>query len=61
MTPLRVLLAFAFLGTRRFFFFGNRLRELVTSFAAWIMTKFEQLSRERFGNILELRFKFQSE
>ena len=61
MTQLRFLTCLYISQYQEIFFFGNRLRELVTSFAAWIMAKFEQFSWERFGNILELRFKFQSE
>ena len=48
-TPLRLLLAFEFLGTIS--------RELVPPFAASITAKFERFLWERFGNILERSFK----
>ena len=48
-TPLRLLLAFEFLGTVS--------RELVPPFAASITAKFERFLWERFGNILERSFK----
>ena len=40
------------------FFFGNGLREFVPpSSVASIMAKFEQILRDRFGNILKKSFK----
>ena len=44
-----------FFGTRSFF--TNRLKELVPPLVASMMTKFEQILWERFGNILKQSFK----
>ena len=56
MMPLRFLLAFVF-SVLGFFFFRNRLRELVPSLVASVVAEFEQIPSEHFGSILKQSFK----
>ena len=58
MTLLRFLLGlYLFLGTRIFFCFRERLRELLPPLIASILAKFEQILWERFGSIFKSSFK----